>query len=125
MNLARLALLLLALVASARLPAQAQKLSRADSIRQVETRWVQTTMGRAVAAKGRKAYAKPAPGHALYFTRVDTVRLPYVVYVPKSYSPRVATRLIVYLHGGVVSLKNFEYKDPDFVDEAIFKLAEK
>ncbi|HEX8429035.1 hypothetical protein [Hymenobacter sp.] len=125
MNPARLAIYLIALLGAARLPAHAQKVSRADSIRQVETRWVQTSTGKVVNAKGPKGFAKPSPGHALYFTQVDTVRLPYVVYVPKSYNPKVATRLIVYLHGGVVSLKNFEYKDPDFVDETIFKLAEK
>ncbi|GAB3823244.1 hypothetical protein GCM10028895_29890 [Pontibacter rugosus] len=31
----------------------------------------------------------------------------------------------MYLHGGVVNLKNFEYKDPEFAEEPIFTVADK
>ncbi len=68
----------------------------------------------------------PAPaGYALYFSKVDTLNVPYLVYVPKSYDPSNAYSLIVFLHGGVVSMDSFQYKNEACAGEPIFSIADK
>jgi pimeloyl-ACP methyl ester carboxylesterase len=53
----------------------------------------------------------------------DTVRVPYLVRVPAGYSPTRPAPVVVYLHGGVVSTAQFQYADPDVVEETIFAAA--
>ncbi len=69
-------------------------------------------------------YEAPA-GYALYFSKADTLFAPYLVYVPKEYNPLNSYPLVVYLHGGIVSIDSFEYKDPEFAEEPIFSIADK
>lgn len=89
-------------------------------------KWLRTIQNNALEAGSSQAMYKPAnSGYALYFSRADTINVPYLVHVPKSYNPQKSYPLLVYLHGGVVSLKNFEYKDPEFAEEPIFTVADK
>lgn len=65
----------------------------------------------------------PVPaGFALYYSQTDTIKVPYLVYVPTS-SPRPA-KVIVYLHGGVDSHADFGDDDPQVRDEPIFAVAD-
>ncbi|WP_167856300.1 PHB depolymerase family esterase [Hymenobacter metallicola] len=73
------------------------------------------------AKPGRHAPAQS--GFALYYAPVDTVRVPYLVYVPKTYQPGRRTALLVYLHGGVVNTTQFQAADPGVVQEPIFAAA--
>ena len=93
-------------------------------------RWVADAQARALALPGsseRKLgrFVTAQPGFALYFSQVpnDTVRVPYLVRVPASYSPTRPAPVVVYLHGGVVSTAQFQYADPDVVEEPVFAAA--
>lgn len=88
--------------------------------------WLQTILSNAITPpSSNKGYKVANSGYALYFSQVDSLKVPYLVYVPKSYNPQNTYPLLVYLHGGVVSLSEFEYKDPEFVEEPIFLVADK
>ncbi|MCB2410605.1 hypothetical protein [Hymenobacter lucidus] len=68
-------------------------------------------------------YAAAQPGFALYYAPVDTVRVPYLVYVPATYQPARPTALLVYLHGGIGSTTQFQAADPGVAQEPIFAAA--
>ena len=64
-------------------------------------------------------------GFALYFSKVDSLNVPYLVYVPKNYDSSKPHPLIVFLHGGV-SIDSFQYKNASFASwEPIFTIADK
>lgn len=62
--------------------------------------------------------------YALYFTEVDSLQVPYLVYIPTTYNESTPTQAIVYLHGGVVSQDHFQHTEPELVDEPIFATGE-
>ena len=99
--------------------------ARKAADQQAAATWVAAAESRAlpppIAGKG---FAVALPGGALYYAAVDTVREPYLVYVPKSYRPEAAASLLVYLHGGIASTKQFQFRDPDVLEEPIFAAAE-
>lgn len=68
-------------------------------------------------------YAAAQPGFALYYASVDTVRVPYLVYVPQAYQPTRPTAVLVYLHGGIASTPQFRAADPGVTQEPIFAAA--
>ncbi len=76
--------------------------------------------------KGMKAgkYRTAPPGFALYFSRADTIDVPWLVYVPTSYSSDTPSRAIVFLHGGVNSHSYFRNEDPHIRNETIFAIAD-
>ncbi len=47
-----------------------------------------------------------------------------MVLIPKSYSSKKPSRMIVYLHGGVVSTENFTHNNYQIEQESIFSLAD-
>lgn len=63
-------------------------------------------------------------GFALYTINVDTISVPYLVFVPKNYSSKKPSRMIVYLHGGIVSTENFTHQNYQIQQEPIFSLAD-
>lgn len=67
---------------------------------------------------------QPKYGFALYTINVDTISVPYLVFVPKNYSSKKPSRMIVYLHGGVVSTENFTHQNYQIQQEPIFSLAD-
>ncbi|RFS20477.1 hypothetical protein DVR12_18075 [Chitinophaga silvatica] len=69
-------------------------------------------------------FQKASEGFALYFTKVDELEVPYIVYVPKGYNPATSYPAIVFLHGGVVSVNEFFYKSSDVRKEPIFSIGE-
>ena len=69
-------------------------------------------------------FSPPRSGYALYFSRADTVAIPYLVYVPSSVPPGHPLTAIVYLHGGVASHDDFDYQDPDLANEPVFAAAD-
>ena len=69
-------------------------------------------------------YHQPKPGYARYFSRADTVSVPYLVYVPASYKAQRPIRAIVYLHGGVAAQADFDDANPDIRTEPIFAVAD-
>lgn len=71
-----------------------------------------------------KPFNQPSPGFALYFTETEGMKIPYIVFVPKSYKASAKTRVIFYLHGGVNSLNDFYYKNTDVKTEPIFSVGE-
>ncbi|GAB3823247.1 hypothetical protein GCM10028895_29900 [Pontibacter rugosus] len=55
--------------------------------------WLRTIYSNALKASNSRAKYKPAnSGYALYFAQADTVNVPYLVHVPKSYNPANLTR---------------------------------
>ncbi|GAA4778670.1 hypothetical protein GCM10023231_01510 [Olivibacter ginsenosidimutans] len=97
---------------------ESKKLKKADE-------WLNTIYVNAIQPKGNRKFNKPNSGFALYFTKVDSLHVPYLVYVPKTYNRLAPTKTIVFLHGGVVSLDDFMHKDPEFANEPIFSIGEK
>lgn len=96
------------------------------------SRWLAETRARALpmpasaVRKGGRRVTKPAPaGFALYFSPVpgDTVRMPYLVRVPADYDPARPAPVVVYLHGGVVSIPQFQHTNPEVVQEPVFAAA--
>jgi esterase/lipase len=84
--------------------------------------WLAEINNNKINSKSKKAKA----GFALYFIKVDTINVPFLVYVPKNYNPKIATKAIVYLHGGVVNTDNFNYQNSDLAKgEPIFAVGEK
>lgn len=67
---------------------------------------------------------QPNAGFALYTNNVDSIKVPYLVLIPKSYSSKKPSRVIVYLHGGVVSTENFTHNNYQIQQEPIFSLAD-
>lgn len=64
-------------------------------------------------------------GFALYYSKVENIDVPYLVYIPKSYNPLNSTKAIVYLHGGIINTENFNFDKPEVAQEPIFSLADK
>jgi len=75
--------------------------------------------------KGKGTFQKAPNGFALYFTQVDSIKVPYLVYVPKEYDPEKPSKAVIHLHGGVVSIDSFLYKDDGMVDDWIAPAADK
>ena len=69
-------------------------------------------------------FNKANSGFALYFTQVDSLKIPYIVSVPTTYNESEPMKTIVFLHGGVVSIDDFQYKSPELTKEPIFSVAE-
>ncbi|MGV0918887.1 dienelactone hydrolase family protein [Empedobacter falsenii] len=68
---------------------------------------------------------QPNAGFALYTNNVDSIDVPFLVFVPKSYSSKKPSKMIVYLHGGVVSTENFTHNNYQIQQqEPIFSLAD-
>ncbi|MFB6453869.1 dienelactone hydrolase family protein [Chitinophaga sp. Hz27] len=72
----------------------------------------------------QQPYQHAPQGYALYFTQVDDQQVPFVVYVPNSYDPVKPSTTIVFLHGGVNSVQDYYYKNPDVATEPIFSIGE-
>ncbi|HEX8659031.1 MAG TPA: hypothetical protein VF690_15930 [Hymenobacter sp.] len=86
--------------------------------------WQRTTLSQALPLPAKRGnYAAARPGFALYYAPVDTVRVPYLVYVPPTYQPARASALLVYLHGGITSTTQFQSTDPTRAQEPIFAAA--
>ena len=98
---------------------------QASAAQATSRRWVTEAQSRTLVPATGKARAAAQSGFALYFSAVpaDTVKMPYLVRVPQSYDPTRPTPVVVYLHGGVVSTKQFQYADPDVMQEPIFAAA--
>jgi len=70
------------------------------------------------------AFMAAHPGYALYFTKVGEMSVPYLVYVPKNYSPSNSCPMVVFLHGAILAKEDFQYKDPAIADEPIFSIGD-
>lgn len=104
---------------------QAHVVRREAVAQQAARHWLTTTQQNALPAPAsRKRHVQAAPGFARYALPADTVQVPYLVYVPKSYNPTTAAPLLVYLHGGVASATQFQIQDPGVAQEPIFRVAE-
>ncbi len=89
-------------------------------------RWLNTiTMNAITEPKATETFHNATTGYALYFLQADSLKVPYLVYVPKTYNPIKSYPLVIYLHGGVVSIDSFQYKKPSFAQEPIFDVADK
>lgn len=63
-------------------------------------------------------------GFALYFTETEGLEVPYVVFVPKKYQSSKPVKVIFFLHGGVNSVNEFYYQNPDVEKEPIFSVGD-
>ncbi len=63
-------------------------------------------------------------GFALYFVRAGAIDVPYLVYIPASYSPLNPMPVVVFLHGAILAKDSFQYKDPSIANEPVFSIAE-
>lgn len=66
----------------------------------------------------------PKYGFALYTINIDSINVPYLVFVPKNYSSKKPSKMIIYLHGGVVNTENFAHNNYQIQLEPIFSLAD-
>lgn len=64
-------------------------------------------------------------GFVLYWNQMGDSLVPYLVYLPAKLKDKNNVRAIVYLHGGVSSVTEFQFADPSVADEPIFKLADR
>ncbi len=98
-----------------------------DTAKSRNTIWLQTIVNNAIAEKSSDNNFHDAPaGYAIYYTKVDSLDVPYVVYVPKNYDSSKPTSLVVFLHGGVVSIDSFQYNNALFISgEPVFSIANK
>jgi poly(3-hydroxybutyrate) depolymerase len=86
--------------------------------------WVESSLRHAQLTESEAGRSRAFPaGFALYFQPADTIQVPYLVYVPSSFSSAKLASLLVYLHGGVVNQDYFSYQDPQVSNEPIFALA--
>lgn len=100
--------------------------AQSDSSTLKSNLWLQASTGNAISKSTRTGSFNAAPaGFALYFINADTVSVPYLVYIPKQYDPAKQHALIVYLHGGIGGMENFQHKNPAFSQEPVFALADK
>lgn len=70
-------------------------------------------------------FNQAAPGYALYFTEAEGLKVPYMVFVPKRYNASKPMKVIFFLHGGVNSINDFYYQNPDVQKEPIFPIGER
>lgn len=91
--------------------------------RQRQTEWTQMTRRNAVLLVRNGRYSPASSGFARYVNRVDTLDVPYLVRVPNDYDPTRQYPLLVYLHGGIVSIDAFRDSDPGVTEEPVFKAA--
>ncbi|TGE20216.1 hypothetical protein [Hymenobacter elongatus] len=97
---------------------------RAAEAQRAAAEWQSAALRQALPSPPKKStYAAAQPGFALYYAPVDTVRVPYLVYVPTTYQPARPTALLVYLHGGIMSTTQFQAADPGVAQEPIFAAA--
>jgi predicted esterase len=97
---------------------------RASDAHRAAAEWQGAALRQALPSPRKNgSYAAAQPGFALYYASVDTVRVPYLVYVPSTYQPTRPTALLVYLHGGIRSITQFQAADPRVAEEPIFAAA--
>jgi len=94
----------------------------AEKIRAAE--WSAAIRSNAIGHRTSGKFQRPRHGFALYFTKVDTLQVPYLVYVPKTYNPAKPMQAIVYLHGGVVQARQFNFQHPGLSQEPVFAAAD-
>jgi len=82
--------------------------------------WLSSVRQNRVGQKEKGKYLPAGKGFALYYSQADTLKVPFLVYVPDSYTSTRPMQTIVFLHGGVESRANFNDKDPDIGREPIF-----
>ena len=88
-------------------------------------KWVETITANKIKVNPKGKFNKCKPGFALYFSKVDTLEVPYLVYIPKTYDAAKPMRAIVYLHGGVANETNFNFKNSELGSgEPIFSMGD-
>ena len=87
--------------------------------------WFETITANKIKANANGKFNACKPGFALYFSKVDTLEVPYLVYIPRTYDATKPMRAIVYLHGGVVNETNFNFKNSELENgEPIFSVGD-
>lgn len=87
--------------------------------------WLNSLLKNNISHRNQNNAIEKTDGFALFFTNVDSLSVPYLVYVPSTYEPSQASQVIVFLHGGVVNLDDFQHKSPDIAREPIFAIGER
>ena len=102
------------------------EVSHAQTAAEVHSKqWLTTITGHAIHASATPgAFAAAPHGLALYYSRVGNVDVPYLVYVPQTYTPARAMPVVVFLHGAILAKDSFQYKDPSIAAEPIFSVAD-
>ncbi len=98
-----------------------------DTSKVINQTWLQTIKNNAVSNDlPHGCFHEANKGYALYFSKADSLRVPYLVYVPGNYDSSKPHSLLVFLHGGVVGIDSFQYQKASFVSgEPIFSIANK
>lgn len=86
--------------------------------------WVSNITDNAITEKKIK-FNIARPGFALYYSKVDSINVPYLVYVPQNYDISKPSKAFMFLHGGVKSSERFNFDKPEITQEPIFGLADK
>ena len=74
--------------------------------------------------RSRNHFLHAPAGPALYYSLVGNMKVPYIVYVPKSYNPAKPTSLVVYLHNDPLIRENFQHANPVVSEQPIFSIAD-
>ena len=77
-----------------------------------------------VISKKQTLYQKAPWGGALYFVEQDTLKIPYIVFVPKTYDSYSSSRTLIFLHGGVGTNEELLMKDSQTRLEPIFSIGD-
>ena len=87
--------------------------------------WTTKINSNKISEKKNQKFVKPKSGFALYYTTVDTLQVPYIVYIPKDYNILKPMQTVVYLHGGIVSTEKFNFDNPELATgEPIFSVGD-
>jgi predicted esterase len=87
--------------------------------------WVTLIHKNKINQKADNRFSQANTGFALYYTTVDSLKIPYLVYVPKNYRSSKPIQAIVYLHGGIMNTEIFNFENPDLATgEPIFAVGD-
>ena len=87
--------------------------------------WRREIIGNRIDKPGKRNKFLQAPGGpALYYTMVGNMKVPFIVYVPKSYNPAKPTSLVVYLHNDPLIRETFQPLNPIVEEQPIFSIVD-
>jgi poly(3-hydroxybutyrate) depolymerase len=87
---------------------------------QSEEQWTKLMQSRAVHPSANGYYEGAKTGPALYFLQGGNEAMPYIVRVPRGYDSSKAYPVVVFLHGAILAVGEYQYGKKEIADEPIF-----
>src|SRR5690606_41770548 len=91
-----------------------ERLCRLPDIREKKTdAWMNALLKNNISHRNQNNAIEKTDGFALFFTNVDILSVPYLVYFPSTYEPSKASQEIVIQHHSVLNRDDSQHKRPD------------